>query len=569
MDEKKIGITPVEIPILSDGNHLVRIEKSKHKPHKQEITVQKGNPVTLDILLLPETYGDLQVSSSPSAAILFVDGVEIGETPTTIEHLSTGFHQLTIRKSEFQLWEKKVEITLSGTGIVTANLTPVYGSLQITSSPDKATVFIDGLAVGKTPFSSIEIREGLRDIKLVVEGYDPWTRQKTISQSAPVVLHADLKTPFGSLFISSTPNVTHVYLDGKAKGTTPLVMEKIKPGFYRLELKQDDYLPWIKKIFIKAGERYETSANLRSIPVDTSDVGSLTVYTEPPHAAVRLVDNEASYKAGMQLKAGTYTIEVSETGYDSKLEKISVLSGKNNKPFVEISISEADFIPEKTYKDPVTGMVFIFVEGGCYSMGDIFEEGDNSERPIHKVCVNNFWMGKYEVTQEEYEKIMGTTEFGKQKGGRLPAARLFWKDTQRYIAKLSAKSEKTFRLPTEAEWEYTARSRGRKERFAGSNTIDEVAWYSENSNRTIHPVGLKKPNGLGFYDMTGNAAEWCLDWFGYNYKYYQNSPVDNPQGAASGGRHVARGGHRGSWVTDCRNTYRTGTNDAGFRLVFE
>ena len=98
--------------------------------------------------------------------------------------------------------------------------------------------------------------------------------------------------------------------------------------------------------------------------------------------------------------------------------------------------------------------------------------------------------------------------------------------------KLNAKTGMNYRLPTEAEWEYAARSGGKGEKYAGGSDLDSVAWYDSNSKSQIHPVGQKQPNGLGIYDMSGNVWEWCQDWYGD--RYYASSPKDNPQGASSG-----------------------------------
>jgi len=136
---------------------------------------------------------------------------------------------------------------------------------------------------------------------------------------------------------------------------------------------------------------------------------------------------------------------------------------------------------------------------------------------------------------------------------------------------LNSRSQKTYRLPTEAEWEYAARSGGKREKYAGSNSPDSVAWYSSNSGDSTHPVGRKSPNGLGLYDMSGNVWEWCLDW--YSKDYYDSSPRHNPRGPESGLKRVIRGG---SWTTlerGLRSTHRVGAKvnyrnkSLGFRLV--
>jgi formylglycine-generating enzyme required for sulfatase activity len=200
------------------------------------------------------------------------------------------------------------------------------------------------------------------------------------------------------------------------------------------------------------------------------------------------------------------------------------------------------------YTDPTTGMEFVFVKGGCYQMGDTFGDGDADEKPVHEVCVGDFYMGKYEVTQGQWRKVMGSnpSKFTGC-GDNCPVEMVSWDDSQNFLGKLSEKGGKGYRLPSEAEWEYAARSGGKAEKYSGGNDIDSVAWYSSNSGSQTHPVGQKRPNGLGIYDMTGNVWEWTGDWYGENY--YGSSPRDNPRGPSNEQYRALRGG---SWSFEPR-----------------
>ncbi|MBI5408249.1 MAG: formylglycine-generating enzyme family protein [Nitrospirae bacterium] len=238
------------------------------------------------------------------------------------------------------------------------------------------------------------------------------------------------------------------------------------------------------------------------------------------------------------------------------------------------------------FKDPVTGMEFVFVKGGCYQMGcgDWTSDCDSDEKPVHEVCVDDFYMGKYEVTQRQWKEIMGNNpSYFKNCGDDCPVENVSWDDVQEYIKKMNQKitphspplskggNKGGYRLPTEAEWEYSARSGGKKEKYSGGDDVGSVAWYDSNSGSTTHPAGQKKPNGLGLYDMSGNVWEWVDDWYGEDY--YMNSPKNNPKGPSSGSYRVLRGG---SWYDDPRgmrsaNRYRAnpGGRDGsvGFRLL--
>lgn len=197
-----------------------------------------------------------------------------------------------------------------------------------------------------------------------------------------------------------------------------------------------------------------------------------------------------------------------------------------------------------TVVDPVTGMEFVFVKGGCYKMGDTFGAGGSDEKPVHDVCVSDFYLGKYEVTQSQWEKVLGNNpSTSKEIGPDYPVNSVSWQTIQEFIKSLNAKSGKQYRLPSEAEWEYAARSGGKEEKWAGTDdeaSLDQYAWYDKNSSNSMHRIGLRKANGLGIHDMSGNVYEWCQDF--YNESYYKGSPKNNPSGADHGETRVLRGG---------------------------
>ncbi len=191
----------------------------------------------------------------------------------------------------------------------------------------------------------------------------------------------------------------------------------------------------------------------------------------------------------------------------------------------------------------------VHVEGGTFTMGATSEQGDDAdadEKPAHRVTLSSFSIGKYEVTQEEWQAVMGNNP-SNFKGAKRPVEQVSWDDCQEFIRKLNAMTGKQFRLPTEAEWEYAARggSQSRGYKYAGSNNLDNVAWYYSNASSQTHDVGGKQPNELGLYDMSGNVWEWCQDWYGD----YSSSTQANPRGASSGSNRVYRGG---VWNYDAR-----------------
>lgn len=223
------------------------------------------------------------------------------------------------------------------------------------------------------------------------------------------------------------------------------------------------------------------------------------------------------------------------------------------------------------------------VEGGTFTMGKI--SGDthavDNESPQHRVRVNSFMIGTYEVTQEQWKWVMGSNPSHFTGSGRLPVENVSWDDCQKFLKELNRKrtqidaslANAVFRLPTEAEWEFAARggTRQKSNIYSTSDYISNVGWYERNSSKRTHSVGKKSANELGIYDMTGNVWEWCSDWYGY----YSTAFQDNPQGPKTGSNRVIRGGAWNSEAKYCRVTYRGGNNTTvchnynGLRLILQ
>ena len=182
----------------------------------------------------------------------------------------------------------------------------------------------------------------------------------------------------------------------------------------------------------------------------------------------------------------------------------------------------------------------VYVSGGSFMMGSDDSEAYSDEKPVHRVTLSSYRIGKYEVTQDLWEAVMGSNP-SHFKGSRRPVEQVSWDDCQEFIRKLNSLTGQNFKLPTEAEWEFAARgginSKGYK--YSGSNYLDNVAWYDDNnSGITTHDVGLKSPNELRIYDMSGNVYEWCSDWLGS----YSSRSIIDPTGPSYGPHRVIRGG---------------------------
>jgi formylglycine-generating enzyme required for sulfatase activity len=242
----------------------------------------------------------------------------------------------------------------------------------------------------------------------------------------------------------------------------------------------------------------------------------------------------------------------------------------------QITISRQKF-EGGSFTDPIAGDM-VAVEGGTFMMGATKEQLNecyDGEKPAHYVTHSNYYIGKYLVTQRLWKRVMvgmPLADPSKIKGDSLPIESVSWNDiVNEFIPRLNATTGKTYRLPTEAEWEYAARggvkSRGYK--YAGSNNIDDVAWCRDNSSAKTHPVGTKKANELGIYDMSGNVCEWVNDWYGG----YNSETQTNPKGPPFGSNRVLRGGSWYNFARYCRVSFRFSFNPdyrygyLGFRLA--
>ena len=243
-----------------------------------------------------------------------------------------------------------------------------------------------------------------------------------------------------------------------------------------------------------------------------------------------------------------------------------------------------------------TGLDFVIVDPGCFIMGSPTTgmAKDDGKRQ-HKVCISQrYLLGKYEVTQAQWEQVMGSnpSHFGPSDVGpsnfgfsyylspshsgpcglRCPVENVSWEDVQQFIEKLNAATGQQFRLPTEMEWEYACRSGGKSQKFCGSEYfVDGVGWYSANSGSKTHPVGQNQPNGLGLYDMSGNVSEWVQDWR-YNIHPHGGPRIELTKRFDS----IFRGVRGGSWFSlpdNCRSAKRSWfkesepLSDLGFRLA--
>lgn len=344
----------------------------------------------------------------------------------------------------------------------------------------------------------------------------------------------------------------------------------------------------IKKLGEMTGAQYVLIAeaalydeNSIIITAKIIDVETGNVINSAP-AAIASRDPEKMQDACISLAKKLMSIDTSFSYSSSTPSAPSKMSSSPNMSVRDVERKNYQDFTENMYG---LNMKMVWVEGGSFSMGCTNEQSDcdSDEKRVRRISLDGYWMSTCEVTQSQWEKVMGSSVYQLRDnvnsswplygvGDNYPIYYVSWQEAVEFCSQLSRATGRTYVLPTEAQWEYAARggNQGDATKYAGSNQIDVVCWYSENGGGETHPVGLKRPNALGLYDMSGNVWEWCSDWYSDGYS---TSDLYNPVGAASGSMRVYRGGGIGYKQKYCRVTSRGALSptrrngSGGFRVI--
>ena len=381
--------------------------------------------------------------------------------------------------------------------VVNVSLKPNFSTVTLTVEGN-AEIWVNGEQKGTGQWTG-NLSAGTYEFETRKASHRSATTTRDIAAaSQPLTIQLNAPTPiYGEADINSAPAMADIYVDGNKVGQTPQVLSELLIGEHKVRLSRQGYADYNGSITIREGETTPLSATLE----ETSKQATTT--TTSSGSSETITANGVSFK-------------------------------------------------------------MIRVEGGTFTMGATSEQGADAygnEKPAHNVTLSSYYIGETEVTQELWQAVMGSnhSDFMSSKH---PVEGVSWNDCQTFISKLNSITGKTFRLPTEAEWEYSARggSKSQNYTYSGSNTIDDVAWYTENGSSKTHEVATKAPNELGIYDMSGNVWEWCQDWYGSDY--YSSSPSNNPTGPSSGSSRVKRGGSWSNSATGCRVSHRDNSNPA-------
>ena len=458
----------------------------------------------------------LKMKVEPKGSTVFVDGKqrEVVDGELSV-YLPMGRHAYSVSAPGYATQEGTVDLA-DNTPTQQVRLVSTRATLRVECPTAGAEVLVGGQRRGTVPWSgSLDAANYKVEVRL--DGYRPQQQSVTLSEKESRTLtFTALQQMVGLLNVNYRPLDAEVLLDGRSIGTSPHIFRDIPVGSHRVEIRKAGYQSSTQSVTINENKQTDLS-------------GSLTANT-----AQSAVGSSAS---------GSFA----NTG----------LSGQSRETFTVNGVS----------------FTMIRVDGGTFMMGATKaqdSDAENDESPVHEVTLSTYMMGETEVTQALWQVVMGSNP-SRFNGDQNPVEQVSWNDCQEFLKKLNTLTGKTFRLPTEAEWEYAARggSKSRKTKYSGGSDIGSVAWYIGNSGSMTHPVKGKAPNELGIYDMSGNVWEWCSDWYGK----YSSSAQTNPKGASSGSNRVSRGG---SWYNDagyCRSTYRSnyapgsGNINLGLRLA--
>lgn len=482
---------------------------------------------------------------------------------------------------------KTYSMTLSAQGPVIYTQMVMF---SITPADSKAIVTITKEeSHSREPFGMIDengkvaknLEYGTYTYEVMAENYYPSEGRITLNnQDETHIEKVTLRTNGARVTLDAGTNAD-IYVNGNKRGTNKWT-GVLKAGQYSIECRQENHKQSQQTISVEEGK----DKTVQLTP-PTPITGTLSLNSRPLGASIKIdgKDYGTTPRNIRDMLIGKHSIALSMSGYAIKTEECNIK--ENETLSLEITLeksNESAATPQagssegdKTFTVGNVTFTMKPVEGGTFTMGATEEQGKHvykGEKPAHQVTLTSFYIGETEVTQELWQAVTNNNP-SKYPGSNLPVEKVSWDDCQEFIRRLNAQTGQKFRLPTEAEWEYAARGGNKSKgyKYSGSNNINDVAWYADNSSHKTHAVKTKASNELGIYDMSGNVWEWCNDWEGS----YNSNAQTNPAGPTSGSYRVYRGGcwDRISSAWYCRVSYRSfnkpslSFNGLGLRLALD
>ena len=555
--ENFVGTTPFQKK-LPYGSYEYRVKRPLYHDEVGLVAVDNTR-VDKKVVLLP-AFGSLNVTTTPSGATISFDNDDrTYTTPCVVPKLPSGEHVVNIVAPRYSSHRQKVVIKDGETTPLNVSLDARFAPVAINTIAG-ATISINGEQRGVGNYKG-ELTEGIYDIEVSMASHRKATKQIEVVAKQPQTITLNPTPIYGSIDIISDPLDANITINGKSYGMTPTTIDDILIGDYDVVISKEGCATETRRVTIAEGTPTSLDVKLaqgREITIQSDNDGD-EVYIDGVKQGVTPMNINLSFGThNVELRREGKTVDkqitITTTGNDNIIKMGFGLQPQWSK---EITPKQKEVL-EKLIKNMVN------VEGGTFKMGATPEQGTSDpykdEYPVHQVTLSDYFIGKYEVTQAEWEAVMGDPSWFK--GSNSPVVWVSWDECQSFIEKLNQLTGLEFSLPTEAQWEYAARGGNKSKgyKYSGSNSVEDVAWYDGNSSDKTHQVGTKLPNELGLYDMSGNVREWCSDWYGD----YSSSSQTNPTGPSSGSSRVYRGGNFISSDTFCRVSYRN-WEDPGFR----
>jgi len=617
----EIGTPPYKSPdfdISPDQDHILLLKKEGYKDREITFKVERGEEKDLGSIQLEKVIvtGTILIKTEPVGSAVFFGSTELGTCPLEgLKHEDDpGEYVFRAEKEGYIPGSASGQVALGKETQLLLKLEPQPGKVKMTSDPLEARVFIDGEEVGLTPYQSSDFilaPDVDHTLLLKKKGYKSKEVRFTVEKGKELDLGAFiLEKSEGYLTITTVPDGVRVYLpDNTMLGTTPFERKSLSVGTINLKLKKDGYedretpvgiqedqdtnisetlietkMARINKLLTKASQRMDAKKYTTPAGEDALSLyREILTFDSSNQAAIEGIETIYSYyfsRGNSFLVSANFTkaryyfnkcleVKPNDAAIETKMgeveqkEKDAKQAKEKQKRHEVARAPEPGEVKAIDLGEGVT-LDLVWIPPGEFMMGSLASEEGRiyTEGPRHRVKITNgFWMGKYEVTQEQWEVIMGENP-SLYKGNTNPVELVSWNDCQDFVNKLSLKLNIDFRLPSEAEWEYACRAGTDTAFHYGDNLSSTQANFNGNSpygkapkgpylNKTT-PVGSYSPNTWGLYDMHGNVPEWCQDLFAKYPKWLQ---ID-PKGPSFGESRIMRGGACTNEAKHCRSAMR-------------
>jgi formylglycine-generating enzyme required for sulfatase activity len=606
--------------LLRPGEYTVRAFKPCYHPFEKLIKVSEEKSQTLN-LSMEKLPGRLSVRAHQEGmssvvidgAVVQVDGEEIGITPIQGVAVKSGHRRVDIRSKNYQ--DLTIQIDVEGCGesqLMDLALVPGWADVTIGSIPKGASVRLDGKKVGKTPLE-LDLFPGRHKVEISADRFKTWRTRLVVKANQPQTLeNIRLEPADGAFSLRTNPAGANVTVGDRYAGKTPLDMPLLADKVHVIRISKAGYEKVVREVKISSGKRKDLTLDL--VPIE-----GIVFFTVNPEDAELLVNGKSRGTVPRELRLTTveHRLEIKKEGYQSFQTKITPRPGFPK----ELEVTLTRLVPKKPVIPGVikasNGYELKLIQPGSFTMGaSRREQGRRSNETLRKIRLQRpFYMGVKEVTNREFKEFLSAHNSGSLQGNSLnrddlPVVQVTWEQAALFCNWLSAKESLPpsyikrngevvaadpirtgYRLPTEAEWEYCARFNNNKAsmKYPWGNTFppppksgnfadfsakdllaNYMAGYNDGYLATAHP-GAFGPNALGLYDLGGNVAEWCHDYYTI-YPYSAQEIYVDPSGPRYGKHRVVKGSSwRDGSISELRLSYRDYSqdkrNDLGFRIV--